>query len=159
MISLLKPCPDHASAGQSDWNVNYSNDKVLFWSVADGFNLGLFCFSYLTSSHWVACIFLHPLSQKHFHFCSCDIVISITSPRFPASEVKQQTLCCIYCRQREILIVLCVACLSLVCHAMEVKFQRDCWVTWPVFGRAQVASYDPADPASRPLKILGLRIH
>ena len=66
----------HASAGQSDCNVNYCNDKVLFWSVADGFHLGLFCFSYLTSSHLLACIFLHPVSQKHFHFCSCDIVIT-----------------------------------------------------------------------------------
>lgn len=66
----------HASAGQSDCNVNDSNDKVLFWSVADGFHLGLFCFSYLTSGHLLACIFLHPVSQKHFHFHSCDIVIT-----------------------------------------------------------------------------------
>lgn len=66
----------HASAGQLDCNVNYSNDKVLFWSVADGFHLGLFSFPCLTSSHLLAHIFLHPISQKHFHFCSCDVVVA-----------------------------------------------------------------------------------
>lgn len=84
----------HAPADQSVCIANYNDDMVLFWSVADGFHPGLFCLSCLISRHLLACIFLHPVSQKHLkstaEILSLLLITSITGHRFTVSQLKQQ---------------------------------------------------------------------